>query len=133
MSSDLNIQNVEVLLTPFTGQFAGLTIDTLKERVFAVENLASASSVYSFNYSGNSLVEIIDNNPDLISYQIAFADGFVYWTLNGGQEMLGRVSVNSSPFSVTTLQVSLRTEDRSASLFYGLVSISDNHRPAAGK
>ena len=113
-------------------QSSGLTIDILQERIFFVDNmLSSGSNVYSTSYDGQDVTLVVENHPSHIPFQIAYADDFVYWT--GNNRILQRAQVVSGTSSiVTSVTVSLQTENEIDSSFYSLVTVSTLHRPLAG-
>lgn len=109
---------------------SGLTIDILRERIFFVENLVSESNVYSTDYDGQDVTLVVENHPNIISFQIAYADDFVYWTRNN--RLLQRAHVGSGSLTVSSVPVSLQTESGFDSSFFSLVAVSTVHRPPAG-
>lgn len=114
-----------------TSEISGLTIDILQERIFFVENLMSSNSnLYSTGYDGQGRTLVVENHPSVIQFQIAYADGFVYWTSNN--RLLQRAQVDGASSSVTSVTVSLQTENEMDSSFHSLVAVSTLHRPSAG-
>ena len=75
---------------------------------------------------------IVENHTSEILFQIAYADGFLYWTVKNPQQLFQRVEVDSASPTVTQLTVSLRTESEFESPLYSLVTVSTIHRPPAG-
>jgi len=129
-SSDLQVQSSETIISGVNQPF-GLTIDILRERIFFVDNSSNFYSIYSTNYNGEEMDTIVENHTSGILFQIAYADGFLYWTVKT-QQVFQRVEVDSASPTVTQLAVSLRTESESQSQLYSLVAVSTIHRPPAG-
>ena len=127
-SSDLLVQSSEIIFSSVNQPF-GLTIDILKERIFFVDNSSNFYSVYSTNYAGEKVTVIIENHTSEILYQLAYADGFLYWTVLN-QKIYQRVTVDSASPNIDSLIVSLKTE--SESVLHSLVAVSSIHRPPAG-
>jgi len=129
-SSDLQVQNSETIFSS-VNQPLGLTIDTFRERIFFVDNSSNLYSVYSTNYNGEEMDKIVGNHTSEILFQIAYADGFLYWTVKN-QQLFQQVEVDSASPTVTPLAVSLRTENEADSKLYSLVTVSTIHRPPTG-
>ena len=85
--------------------------------------------MYSCDYDGQDVTLVVENQH-LISFQITYADDFVYWTSTNQQ--LERVEVGVASSTVTSISVSLRTESNLDSSFYSLAAVSTLHRPTAG-